>query len=188
MKIFLIGFSGLGKTPLNKLLVTAMPGAQLISASEWVRSQCPPTATVAELTAFSNSNLARNPRSCIDFIASKYNLDDGISIIDGIRNPFDFTNLFDYTKDVVIFLYRVGIYPKSSFEEKGILAIQKYVEFLRSENLVPKTRAFKIAFTKQNKYSKDQYLWHSAISVPDDLRYCAELEDAVTPIVNSTLT
>lgn len=188
MKILLIGYSGVSKSPLGHKLVDAIPNSQFIGASEWVRSQCPIDSTVTELTAYSNDKLSKNPRSCLNFMMSKYNLNNKISIIDGIRNPFDFTNLFYYPLDIVIFLSRNGIIPKSSFEKNGIKAIRSYINFLLSEKLISQSKVIDIHFTKTNKYLSDGYgIEHTGCVPSKNLHILNDLEDAVDPILKSTI-
>jgi hypothetical protein len=177
MKIFVIGYSGIGKSPFTNKLLTRLPTAQLITASEWVRSKFEVGTSAEVLTAYSKEQLKTNPNSCVSFINQKYDFDNKITIIEGIRNPYDFNRLFDYTKDIVVFLSRESLVSRTSFEENGISAIKAYINFLLAESLLEKTRVLYIHFSSKNKYSA------SAIVIPNlDSLILNDLEDAIIPL------
>lgn len=177
MKIFVIGYSGIGKSPFTNKLLSKLPTAQLISASEWVRSKFEIGTSAEVLTAYSKDQLRTNPNSCVNFINQKYTFDNKITIIEGIRNPFDFNRLFNYTKDIVVFLSRDGLVPRTSFEENGLLAIEAYTNFLLLENMLDKNRVLYIHFSSKNKYST------CTTVIPNlDGLILNDLEDAVVPL------
>jgi shikimate kinase len=177
MKIFVIGYSGIGKSPFTNKLLAKFADAQLISASEWVRSKFEPGTSAEVLTLYSKEQLKNNPNSCVSFITQKYDLDNKITIIEGIRNPYDFNRLFDYTKDIVIFLSREGLVSMTSFEENGVLAIKTYTNFLLLESMLEKSRVLYIHFSSRNKYSTN------AIVIPDlNSLILNDLEDAIFPL------
>src|SRR6185436_115652 len=99
MKIFVIGYSGIGKSPFTNKLLNKFPTAQVISASEWVRSVFPTDTHVDILTSYAKYKLRTNPNSCVDYINRNYSFNNKITLIEGIRNPYDFNRLFDYTTD-----------------------------------------------------------------------------------------
>lgn len=89
----------------------------------------------------------------MNFITQKYTFDNKITIIEEIRNPYDFNRLFDYTKDIIVFLSRDGLSSITSFEENRLLAIEAYTNFLCLENLLDQNRVLYIHFSTKNKYS-----------------------------------
>ncbi len=189
MKILILGNSGLGKSPFTRLLVKELPGIKIIGASAWIRSQLPQHASIEELTSLSKEQLKENPMVCVNYInAEHYGYDPAISIIEGIRNPFDFTHLFDSRVDIAIFLSRAGVPPKSSFEGNGLEAIKSYVDFLLKEDLLDKRRVFRAHFYKQNKNSTSHTLHNYSDQELKEVSWFEDLEDAVTPIAKSILT
>ncbi len=183
MKIFLIAYSHVGKSTLGELLVDNIDNSVLFGASSWVRESCLKNSSVEEMTTYAKNILSVNPWYSINYIKNKID-PEKISIIDGVRNPFDFTHLFDYTKDIVIFLSRAGVGPSSSFEKTGILSIRSYIEFLLSEDFISKNRAIKIHFKSFNKYSRDEeYFLPTAFSYDRNLLQLEDLREAIDPII-----
>jgi adenylate kinase family enzyme len=195
MKVFLIGFSGLGKSPLAQKLMETLPTAHHIRAGEWVRRSVPPGSSVEEMAQFSRDKLRENPDKCLNFIYGNYDLEHcyrngnewpEIFILDGIRNPRDFAHLFDPRYDLVVFLGRAGVEAQSSFEANGIAAIWQYVKWLQTENLLRKSESvLNLWFASLNRYSTgrmdNQTLnpgGGQALSLPD-------LEEAIEPIVRN---
>ncbi len=187
MKIFIIGYSGIGKSPLTNKLLKKISNVQIISASGWVRSVFPSNTHVDVLTAYSKHKLRSDPNSCVDYINRHYSFDNQISIIEGIRNPYDFNRLFDYTKDMVIILSRNGLHPKTSFEECGVSAIVSYIDFLLSQNFLSFDRILKVHFNSPNKYSTDATTGDKKIyynSSELNTMIFHDLEDAIEPLEN----
>lgn len=134
MKIFICGWTGSGKTHLAKLLSQAL-GLKNISASGWLREWDEVQAQQAKdeskgeytqrLTEMSLDVLSHNPDICIDWL-KKQNSD----IIDGLRNPRDFTYLYNPETDIVIWCVKNDVTePATPFEDKGLVAIWKYINF-----------------------------------------------------------
>lgn len=139
--IFVIGMSHVGKTPLSDVLATSM-GMTRISASEWVRSRFVPSpgsdsATIlADITRFSQAELAKNPDACVSFMENKYGVSKGGFVIEGIRNPRDFMLLFRPERDMVFFLRFPGnTVSPTSFESEGIRVIQENVTWMVNNHL-----------------------------------------------------
>jgi len=57
-------------------------------------------------------------------------------VIDGIRNPRDFINLFNPNKDKVVFVSKEKTEIKSTIFEKGIIVIKEYIKWLEENNLL----------------------------------------------------
>lgn len=68
-------------------------------------------------------------------------------IIDGIQSPRDFVSLFDYTKDLVVFLNRTdNEYEYEDYENIGISVMRDYCFWLSSASLLPKERWLEFNF------------------------------------------
>lgn len=143
--IFVIGPSKTGKTPLADRLAASL-GFARVSGSEWVRTQFKPgpdpSTFLADITAYSQQELQRNPDVCVDFIFQKYNLvGKGGFVIEGLRNPRDFMLLFRPERDLVLFLdyYNNPVTP-TDFEEKGIRLISSTVSWMVTNKLLDSKR------------------------------------------------
>ena len=155
MKIFIIGYSGVGKSPFASLLCRRYPQAQHIKAGEWVRSQFSTNATAQEMAEFSAQKLKENINICVDFIREKYVFSqNSISIIEGIRNPYDFMQLFDPKKDMVIFVNRKNTFASSYFELQGTNTIYSYLSFLASTRIIQEQQMTGFFIEKENTKNK----------------------------------
>ena len=140
MKIFVIGNSGVGKTPLSKEIENRY-GFKYISASRKIKTLIPSKILTLkkidrkkytnEITAFSLSLLRKDPFIIINDLRMEDNV-----VIDGIRNPRDFINLFNPNKDKVVFVSKEKTEIKSTIFEKGIIVIKEYIKWLEENNLL----------------------------------------------------
>lgn len=140
MKIFILGRSGSGKTPFARKISQALD-FQYIPASEWVKDLFDRTIEdrnryIETMTCFSLQALRQRPTRCIEFIKSRYDLCTP-SVIDGIRNPHDFINLYDPTVDLVVFLECLANHTHETvFEKEGLKVIRQYLEFLNKTGIL----------------------------------------------------
>jgi hypothetical protein len=119
INIFVIGQSGTGKSPIANRISEAKE-LQLIKASEYFIESFKGYSEdrnefIRLISQFSAEKLSEDPYVNINYIKEKiYNKP---FVIEGIRNPIDFTNLFKFGKDKVIFLnYIDNKLSKSNFE------------------------------------------------------------------------
>ena len=89
----------------------------------------------SDITSRSIKELKTNPNSCVDFIKWKYDLTKP-TLIEGVRNPHDFYNLFDYKNDYVIFLSHHSKDAIHSAFDLGVDVIQEITSFLLINNLI----------------------------------------------------
>lgn len=120
MNIFILGQSGTGKSPIaNK--VSIAKNLELIKASEYFRESFKSTSDdrnefIKLITQFSAEKLSEDPYVNVKYIQNKMNSKP--FVIEGVRNPIDFTSLFTFGKDKVIFLnYLDNPLEKSNIEE-----------------------------------------------------------------------
>lgn len=134
MKIFIIGYSRSGKTTLAELMAKEL-GVKYCSASGWlhqmfdVMALCAKDETKQEyierLTALSLDTLQTDPDVCIRYVRKSQ-----ATIIEGIRNPRDFLELFDPITDVVIYCNRYDVQDAATnFEADGLSAIKQIFKF-----------------------------------------------------------
>jgi hypothetical protein len=139
VKTFVLRRSGSGKTPFAKRVAEAT-GCAHVGASEWVRSRSPGEARatrdeqIAALTAFSIEELRRNPAVCVEFIAAHHDLSKP-SVIEGVRNPYDFVRLFHPRSDLVVFLEDTENTLAETAFESGLGVIRGYLDFLERAGL-----------------------------------------------------
>lgn len=146
MTIYIVGATKSGKTPIGLEIEQLNPKWKSITASEWVKSKFKPSSDqlsiaefVDEITKFSIEELNKDLDQCIHFIKRTYCKDylEGTLVIDGIRNPRDFTNLFQPNRDKILFIQKEGNDNWTKFES-GIEVIKNYVEWLTSNSLLDK--------------------------------------------------
>jgi hypothetical protein len=140
MNIFVLGQSGSGKTPLSKLIGSKL-GIPVISAGDWAVPVTPKAASkqdvIDETTKIAVANTRLDPNGCISYVKAKLS---GPSIIEGIKNPRDFSSLFDPAQDLVVFLNRDNTPYRASVYEAGILVIDSYVNWLAGTGLLDKEK------------------------------------------------
>lgn len=144
MKMFVLGRSGTGKTPLAKQTAAALHVPH-IGASEWVRRMfpaLPPEAPAAQrqqqieqMTRFSLDELRRDPSSCLAYLERHHDLDHPC-VIEGMRNPFDFVRTFDPRHDLVVLLERRGSPLEATGFEAGLDVIRDYLRWLTDNGLL----------------------------------------------------
>jgi hypothetical protein len=129
MLIFGIGPSGSGKSSvfaplLDAHLERAGVDCVIVEAGGWCRRAVdpdPPETLRKRLTEHAIETLKKHPSTAVDWVRTELK-DAAVGIVLGIRNPYDFAQLFDWRTDAVVFLHG---WSSDAFEETGILAIRK---------------------------------------------------------------
>ena len=167
MKIFILGLAKSGKTTVAKSL-TDSSGICAISAVNWVKStfrakqekELPEDYELAELE-YVSSRLKVNPDLFTNNIKDIMSVNSHCSIfvIDGINSPRDFSQLFDYNKDIVIFLNRIDN-PETVKDDEGVALniMRDYCLWLTTMNLLNKDRWWEFNFRlpgEESDFSKD---------------------------------
>lgn len=145
--IFIVGTTKTGKTSLAK----EIEGYKLISGSEWVKAVFEPSSPdilpgskqyLEEITEFSKGGLMQDPDLCINFIRSKYPIEEGGFVIEGLRNPRDFVSLFRPHIDTFIAInIAVPMVEPTQFEAAGVAAINEIVLWWVNQGLLSQKRA-----------------------------------------------
>lgn len=153
-KVFVLGSSGAGKTPIARQLAEAL-GVRHVAASAWVRNAfadlqlhvdpkftsagaggggtADRQAVVEAMTRFSIEELRKNPRACLDVAGPEM---DVPCVVEGMRNPFDFVHAFDWRTDLVVFVQRGdNALERTAFEE-GLEVIGNYLTWLRKAGIL----------------------------------------------------
>lgn len=138
MRIFVVGASHTGKSPLARRLAEAL-SIRHLSAGAWVRERFPlprpgDTATeaerqahVAQLGAFALAELRRDPHVSVASLAGRLGPAED-AVIEGMRNAYDFVHLFDPRTDHVIAL--AGPPTEMSAFDRGIAPLLGYVDWM----------------------------------------------------------
>ena len=133
MKIFIIGYSNSGKSTFAK----QFKKFKHISASSWTSrfgfDKTDPSYR-RNVTEASTKALKENPDECIDHIKEAIKTAENV-VIEGIRNPRDFFNLFNPTCDVVMFLKPEGIGISNQFD-MGVNLIQDSVAWMANCGII----------------------------------------------------
>ncbi|MEZ4402987.1 MAG: hypothetical protein R3B06_23395 [Kofleriaceae bacterium] len=143
MKIFVLGASATGKTPMATALAAAL-GLAHVRASAWVRERFPGRAAGADagsrqafveaITAFATRRLVDDPWvsavALRDAVAAS-----GPCVIEGIRNPLDFVHLYDPRRDVTVWLEHLASELSPTAFERGLDVIASYLDWQAAAGL-----------------------------------------------------
>lgn len=159
MKIFVVGMPQSGRTTVTKALCQA-DNYRYIDAHSWVRSTFrekkvgeKPELYEDEFHSWFTNRLKINPQLITDNVQNTINAygpedDKLVYVIDGILSPRDFTRMFDYNKDMVIFLNRTGNDAEyKDYENIGVSVMRDYCFWLSSADLLPKERWLEYNFS-----------------------------------------
>jgi hypothetical protein len=135
VKVFVLGRSGAGKTPMASHLAGAL-GVPHLRASAWARDAFPlePSsmerqAFIDAITAFSVEALRRDPWISVDHLARHADL-GAPCVIEGVRNPFDFVHLYDPRVDASVWIEHTATTLEATELERGLDVIAGYLDWL----------------------------------------------------------
>ena len=142
MYIFVIGPSGVGKTTTlvpqiveSLKTVGVQPG--VVEAGGWVRENVDPepAETFRErLTEYACEKLSKDRNVAINWIREKSRGSE-ITVVAGVRSPFDFGTLFDWTTDVVVWIRDDGVCMDPF--DAGIDAIGQQIDWASLQGFNP---------------------------------------------------
>jgi hypothetical protein len=148
MKIFVVGLPNSGRTTVAKA-ITEKIGGQYIDAMEWLKrsfrdrkhQEAQPQYEEA-YQQFLSVRREINPNVIISNVRDLLTAYSGYNaVIDGIASPKDFTDLFDYRHDIVIFLNRTdNPVEYRDHENIGVSVMRDYCFWLSSAGLLRKER------------------------------------------------
>lgn len=160
MKIFIIGMPQSGRTTVAKALCQSKD-YHYIDALSWVKStfreQLPgehPNQYSDEFHSWFTNRLKIKPQMITDNISNSIEAhgppveDTYRFVIDGITSPRDFARLFDYNKDMVVFLNCTNNQAEyKDYENVGVSVMRDFCFWLSSADLLPKTRWFEYNYS-----------------------------------------
>ncbi len=155
MRIFVLGRSHTGKTPFARRVAEAL-GIRHVGASAWVRERFPEPRPaddapaverarfVDAITRFATAELRRDPNISVASLRARVGADESC-VIEGMRNPYDFTCTFDPRTDHAVFLDHTAGAPPTAFE-RGLDVIRDYLAWLAGADLLDADRVHTYAF------------------------------------------
>lgn len=164
MRIFVLGQSHAGKSPFARRVAEAL-GIRCVGASAWVRERfpeprLPETAPPADraryvdaITAFALAELRRDPHVSVAALRARLAGDEP-AVIEGMRNPYDFTCSFDPRTDHAVFLALDGAPPGTAFE-RGLDVIRGYLAWLEDTGLLAAGRVHAYRFASYGTIGVD---------------------------------
>ena len=163
MKIFIVGLSKSGRTTVSKA-VAESHGWEYIDAMSWVRSTFRPIKEGEHYHQYEDDyqqyltkRMMVNPWFVSDYICEMMKLngrDDATYVIDGVASPKDFTTLFDFRQDIVVFLNRTDNDHEYREPDKiGISVMRDYCTWMGAAGLLSKDRWLEYNFRIPGEHS-----------------------------------
>ena len=137
--LWVLGTTHSGKSTVARK-VAAETGARHLEGSKWVRQMHSPDCGVAELTATAMSILHKDERYFSKLIHDDLKMATRMPgervVFAGSRNPFDFVDNFDVSRDAIVMVGTESCPPQSVFEQFGLEAIRAHVRFMLATGLL----------------------------------------------------
>lgn len=149
MNVFLLGLPYSGRTTVAKAVEKSL-GLSYLNISDWVQNSIfarypdeHEQQYQERYRDFYFGILKINPSMCIDY-AHEVMVDTGLDknyLVEGITTPRDFVHLFDYNKDVVVFLNRTdnGEYYQDH-DNIALPTMKDYCFWMSAAGFLPKHR------------------------------------------------
>lgn len=139
MNIFLIGLPQSGRTTTAKALQSVkLTYFDLLENfnRKFSRLSFP---SENDRDSFYHEKFISHLKGEVEYFTKHVNVEN--SIIDNVISPRDFTTLFDYNNDYVVFLNRIdGDVPVEDYQMIGVSVIRDYCFWLASAGLLPSER------------------------------------------------
>lgn len=150
MKIFIVGLPKSGRTTVSQS-ITNIHGWQYIDAISWIKNSFRSIRKDEHLQQFEDEfqqflskKMMFNPNLVVDHVNSMMSILENANstyVIDGLLSPRDFSLLFDYRQDIVVFLNRVdNEYELRDHENIGASVIRDYCFWMSAAGLIMKER------------------------------------------------
>jgi hypothetical protein len=169
MQIFLIGMPQSGRTTVAKY-IASHHNYGYIDATSWILSSFREPLESETISQYQDAKhtwllerIKENPKLIVsniqDIISiNKKNYQTHQFVIDGLFSPKDFTELFDYHQDMVIFVNRLNNPADyQDYENIGASVIRDYCFWLSSADCLPKERWIEFNFSipgENNNYMR----------------------------------
>lgn len=149
MKIFIIGLPKSGRTTISQAVAEAH-GYGYVDATSWVRSTFReqkedehPQQYEDEYQQYLTKRMMVNPWFVTDHVYEMMKVDQNETtfVIDGVASPKDFSTLFDFRQDIVVFLNRTDNDSEHRDHESiGISVIRDYCFWMSAAGVLSKDR------------------------------------------------
>lgn len=194
MKIFVVGLPRSGRSTVAKALVEAH-GYRYIDAMSWIRSNFRALETGEHPHQYEDAyqlHLAQlrlnDPWFVADYILEEIHSRTDIFVIDGLTSPKDFVDLFDYQKDVVVFLNRTdNEHEYRDHENIGVSVIRDYCFWMSAAGLLNKERWLEYNFKipgESADHVKVMGAQNSVFIVKSIVRVVSHLTEKIKEIVS----
>lgn len=198
MKIFIVGLPKSGRTTVSRA-VAEKHGWEYIDAMSWVRSTFrEPKAGEHhhqyedDYQQYLTKRMQINPWFVIDHVYEMMKVngnEDATFVIDGVSSPKDFTALFDYRQDIVVFLNRTdNEHEYRDHENIGVSVIRDYCTWMSSAGLLNKERWMEYNFKipgEDSDHIKVMGAHNSVFIVRSIKKVIAHLIDRVKEVSNA---
>jgi len=155
MKVFIVGMPQSGRTTVAKAL-SQLNGYCYVDAASWIRSSFREKKDKElqqhyqdEYHSWLLKRLKNTPNMIVDNVNNSISsyIEGENFIIDGIFSPQDFVSLFDFKKDIVVFLNRTNNQSEyKDYENIGVSVLRDYCFWLSSAELLDKDNWYEYNF------------------------------------------
>ncbi len=187
MKVFMLGLSRTGKTPVAEAIAAEL-GYELLPAGGWAKHSFTTKCStmdeyVRRLTRHSVEKLQTNFTAGLDHLRALL-LPTGSYVIDGERNPYDFIHLFDPATDFAIVLSQAVHTVAATGFELGVEVIGGYLDWLhRNRFIAPgqyRSYQFEDLYARNCPQTPQQSLEANIHRIVDQLRRDLALDERPT--------
>ena len=198
MKVFIVGLPRSGRTTVAKA-IAEKHGWEYIDAMSWVRSTYReprsdehPHQFEDEYQQYLTKRMMVNPWFVTDHVSEMMKVsgnEDTIFVIDGVASPKDFTALFDYRQDIVVFLNRTdNDHEYRDHENIGASVIRDYCFWMSAAGVLNKERWMEYNFRipgENSDHIKVMGAQNSVFIVKSINKVISHVTDRVKEIVNA---
>ena len=136
--LWVVGTSAAGKSTMARAFA-AEAGVSVLECGHWIRDMHHPDCGPAELTATTLSILGKDERHFSRLIHEALAAHPRL-VVAGSRNPIDFIDNFDVTRDSLVLLGTETFKPLTGFEQAGVATIVAYSRFILECGIIPRDR------------------------------------------------
>lgn len=198
MKVFIVGLPKSGRTTVARA-IAEKHGWAYIDAMSWVRSTYRepkgdehPHQFEDEYQQYLTKRMMVNPWLVTDHVSEMMKVggdEDTIFVIDGIASPKDFTALFDYRQDVVVFLNRIdNEHEYRDHENIGASVIRDYCFWMSAAGVLNRERWLEYNFRipgENSDHIKTMGAQNSVFIVKSINKVVSHVVDKLKEIVNA---
>jgi hypothetical protein len=154
MNVFIVGLPSSGRTTVSKKLCSELE-YEYADATSWAKNTFRVQKEGEHIQQFQDEyhhylthRMKINPDIFVNNVYETMQSYPGSNfVIDGVNSPRDLSFLFDYNKDLIVFLNRTDAEPEfKDYENVGLTVMRDYCYWLSSAALLPKERWLEFNF------------------------------------------